>query len=105
MYLKMQVSDIQWISQVDHFYMSVNISVSVRNRTCVYACAGCVNVCVCTCVSVHKCVSQLGRVMGSEQEQQGLLGPSVLQSLTSSCLTALLSQAESCSVVRLECAN
>lgn len=58
----------------------------------------------CTCVSVHVCLT-VGCVMGSDQERQGLLGPSVLQSVTSSCLTALLSQAESCSVVRLECAN
>lgn len=49
--------------------------------------------------------SSVGHVMSSEQERWGLRGSSVFQSVTSSCLTALLSQAESCSVVRLECAN
>lgn len=57
---------------------------------------------------VHVCALVFfpaGCMIGSEEERQGLLGPSVLQSLNSSCLTALLSQAESCTVVRLECAN
>lgn len=72
------------MGQVKHFYMSVKMgmsgSMSGRKRTCMYAREECVclrmRVCAQVCLTV-------GCVMGSEQEQQGLLGPSVLQSLTS----------------------